>query len=87
MLLILFEGGGHYSRGLHRRGIFLVGIKSNCIDPELKAYLKHFFSFSRVNLYLAGMKSQFFAEIMTRCGCLHIGSYFHSDPFLPSTFG
>lgn len=42
MLLIFFEGGGHYSRGLHRRGIFLVGIKSNCIDPE--AYLKHFFS-------------------------------------------
>lgn len=44
MLLILFEGGGHYSRGLHGRGIFLVGIKSNCIDPEVKAYLKHFFS-------------------------------------------
>lgn len=43
MLLILFEGGGHYSRGLDRRGIFLVGIKSNCIDPEVKAYLKHFF--------------------------------------------
>lgn len=43
MLLILFEGGGHYSRGLDRRGIFLVGIKSNCIDPEVQAYLKHFF--------------------------------------------
>lgn len=37
MLLILFEGGGHYSRGLDRRGIFLVGIKSNCIDPEVQA--------------------------------------------------
>ena len=44
MLLILFEGGGHYSRGLHRRGIFLVEIKENCSDPEVKAYLKHFFS-------------------------------------------
>jgi len=34
-----------------------------------------------VIVYLAGMKSQFFTEIMTCCDCLHMGLYFHSNPF------